>query len=97
MAQVSGIVIAGANLGKLLASFSLPSFNLATEESDVVGFVGDGRQIGFLDAEDADFDYSRPNPALLEMEGLLDFKPKMMKLKHMTMFPIIPLLLTIQP
>jgi len=54
MAQVSGIVIAGANLGKLLASFSLPSFNLATEESDVVGFVGDGRQIGFLDAEDAD-------------------------------------------
>ena len=28
-----------------------------TEESDVVGFVGDGRQIGFLDAEnDPDFD-----------------------------------------
>ncbi len=54
MAQVSGIVIAGANLGKLLASFNLPTFDLATEESDIVGFVGDGRQIGFLDAEDED-------------------------------------------
>jgi len=35
----------------------LESAGYATEESDVVGFVGDGRQIGFLDAEnDPDFD-----------------------------------------
>lgn len=51
--QVAGIVIAGANLGKLLASFSLPSFDLASEESDVVGFTGDGRVIG-LQAEEED-------------------------------------------
>jgi len=51
--QVAGIVIAGANLGKLLASFSLPSFDLASEESDVVGYTGDGRVIG-LQAEESD-------------------------------------------
>tara|TARA_R110002020_G_scaffold289674_7_gene505187 strand:- start:489 stop:1946 length:1458 start_codon:yes stop_codon:yes gene_type:complete len=35
----------------------LESAGYDTEESDVVGFVGDGRQIGFLDAEnDPDFD-----------------------------------------
>ena len=32
----------------------LESAGYATEESDVVGFVGDGRQIGFLDAEEED-------------------------------------------
>ena len=51
MTQVAGIVIAGANLGKLLASFSLPTFDLATEDADVVGYTGDGRVIG-LQAED---------------------------------------------
>jgi len=46
LAQVSGIVIAGMNLGKLFASFGLPTFDLATEESDWVGYTGDGRVIG---------------------------------------------------
>lgn len=53
LTQVSGIVIAGMNLGKLLASFNLPTFDLASEESDVVGYTGDGRVIG-LQAEESD-------------------------------------------
>ena len=53
LAQVSGIVVAGMNLGKLLAEFGLPTFDLATEESDWVGYTGDGRVIG-LQAEDED-------------------------------------------
>lgn len=53
LTQMSGIIVGGLNLGKLLASFNLPTFDLASEESDVVGYTGDGRVIG-LQAEEVD-------------------------------------------
>ena len=58
LTQVSGIVIAGMNLGKLLAEFGLPTFNLGSEESDWVGFTGDGRVIG-LQAEDVEEEFGQ--------------------------------------
>jgi hypothetical protein len=58
MTQVSGIVIAGMNLGKLLAELGLPTFNLGSEESDWVGYTGDGRVIG-LQAEDTEEEFGQ--------------------------------------
>jgi len=58
LTQVSGIVVAGMNLGKLLAELGLPTFDLGSEESDWVGFTGDGRVIG-LQAEDVEEEFGQ--------------------------------------
>ena len=58
MTQVSGIAFAGMSLGKLLAEFNLPTFGLASEDSDFVGYTGDGRVIG-LQAEDTEEEFGQ--------------------------------------
>lgn len=58
LTQVSGIAFAGMSLGKLLAEFNLPTFGLASEGSDFIGYTGDGRVIG-LQAEDTEEEFGQ--------------------------------------
>ena len=58
MTQVSGIAFAGMSLGKLLAEFNLPTFGLASEDSEWFGFTGDGRVLG-LQAEDTEEEFGQ--------------------------------------
>jgi hypothetical protein len=58
LTQVSGIAFAGMSLGKLLAEFNLPTFGLASEDSDFIGYTGDGRVIG-LQAEDTEEEFGQ--------------------------------------
>jgi len=59
LTQVSGIAFAGMSLGKLLAEFNLPTFGLGSEESDFIGYTGDGRVIGLQAEEDVDKEFGQ--------------------------------------
>jgi len=59
LTQVSGIVVAGMNLGKLLAELGLPTFDLASEDSDWVGYTGDGRVLGLQAEEDMEPEFGQ--------------------------------------
>ena len=54
--QISGVVIAGMGLGRLLLEAGLPTFGLGAEESDasLVGHGDDGRVVGHA----AEYDYA---------------------------------------
>tara|TARA_Y100000992_G_C21268287_1_gene495173 strand:+ start:1895 stop:2581 length:687 start_codon:yes stop_codon:yes gene_type:complete len=65
--QISGVVIAGMGLGRLLAEAGLPTFGLGAEESDasLVGQGDDGRVVGhaaegqdYMEEWNADYDYA---------------------------------------
>jgi hypothetical protein len=68
--QISGVVIAGMGLGRLLLEAGLPTFGLGAEESDasLVGQGDDGRVVGhaaegqdYMEEFNSDYDYAPAN------------------------------------